>query len=239
MVINGVFSDSGKPDGDPTYDYFNYGIRGRIPTNLFKPVSNVTDLSMTFHCCPLILPYKWNSSTGDIGEMFSKQMFAGLTKLTNISYMFYLCVIPADVILPVEFVIDCINLQNISCLFLAAKFESTASQAQQVDDNIFAKNVNLRNISYAFASGQGQGSWSGRSPKKISSTLFNANKHKQLTNVTGVFYNATTTTGSVPEFWNWLNSLSSVNRANVFYAMRKANLTNGNNVPSGWNTGMV
>ena len=239
MVINGVFSGSGRPNGSPTYDYFNYGIRGRIPTNLFKPVSNVTNLSMTFHCCPLILPYKWNNSTGDIGEMFSKQMFAGLTKLTNISYMFYFCVIPADVIVPVEFVIDCINLQDISCLFLAAQFESTASQAQQVDDNIFAKNVNLRNISYAFASGQSQGDWSGGSPKKISSTLFNANKHKQLTNVTGVFYNATSTTGSVPEFWNWLNSLSSVNRANVFYAMRKANLTNGNNVPSGWDTGMV
>lgn len=239
MVINGVFSGSGRPNGNPTYDCFNYGIRGRIPTNLFKPVSNVTDLSMTFHCCPLILPYKWNNSTGDIGEMFSKQMFAGLTKLTNISYMFCFCVIPADVIVPVEFVIDCINLQDISCLFLAAQFESTASQAQQVDDNIFAKNVNLRNISYAFASGQSQGDWSGRSPKKISSTLFNANKHKQLTNVTGVFYNATSTTGSVPEFWNWLNSLSSVNRANVFYAMRKANLTNGNNVPSGWDIGMV
>ena len=239
MVINGVFSASGRPNGDPTYDYFNYGIRGRIPTNLFKPVSNVTNLSMTFHRCPLILPYKWNNSTGDIGEMFSKEMFAGLTKLTNISYMFYSCVIPANVIVPVEFVIDCINLQDISCLFLTAQFESTASQAQQVDDNIFAKNVNLRNISYAFASGQSQGDWSGRSPKKIGSTLFNANKHKQLTNVTGVFYNATSTTGSVPEFWNWLNSLSSVNRANVFYAMRKANLTNGNNVPSGWDTGMV
>lgn len=239
MVINGVFSGSGRPNGRQTYDYFNYGIRGRIPTNLFKPVSNVTDLSRTFLRCPLILPYKWNNSTRDIGEMFSKEMFAGLTKLTNISYMFYFCVIPANVIVPVEFVIDCINLQDISCLFLAAQFESTASQAQQIDDNIFAKNVNLRNISYAFASGQSQGDWSGRSPKKISSTLFNANKHKQLTNVTGVFYNATSTTGSVPEFWNWLNSLSSVNRANVFYAMRKANLTNGNNVPSGWNTGMV
>ena len=230
-----MFNGSGRPDGDPTY-----GIRGRIPTNLFKPVRNVTDLSMTFYCCPLLLPYKWNNSTnGDIGEMFSSQMFAGMNKLANISSMFYSTVIPANVIIPVEFVADCINLQDISQLFLSADFQSTAAQAQQIDDNIFAKNVNLRNISYAFASGQHQGSWLGRSPKKISSTLFNANKHKQLTNVTGVFYNATSTTGSVPEFWNWLNSLSSVNRANVFYAMRKANLTNGNNVPSGWNTGMV
>lgn len=240
MVVNGVFSGSGRPDGELTYDYFNYGVRGRIAPNLFKPIRNATDLSSTFYLCPLLLPYKWNNSTnGDIGEMFSSQMFAGMNKLANISSMFYFTVIPANVIIPVEFVVDCINLQDISQLFLCANFQSTAAQAQQIDDNTFAKNVNLRNISYAFASGRSQTDWLGRSPKKISSTLFNANKHKQLTNVTGVFYNATSTTGSVPEFWNWLNSLSSVNRANVFYAMRKANLTNGNNVPSGWNTGMV
>lgn len=239
MVINGVFNDSGKSNKDPTYDYFNYGIRGRIPTNLFKPVSNVTDLSMTFRRCPLILPYKWNNSTGDIGEMFSKEMFAGLTKLTNISYMFYFCVIPANVIVPVEFVIDCINLQDISCLFLAAQFESAASQAQQIDDNIFAKNVNLRNISYAFASGQSQGDWSDRSPKKIGSTLFNANKHKQLTNVTGLFYNAVSTVGSVPEFWNWLNTLSASNRANVFYKMKKSNISNSASIPTNWASGMI
>lgn len=240
MVVNGVFSGSGRPNSDPTYDYFNYGVRGRIAPNLFKPIRNATDLSLTFHRCPLLLPYKWNNSTnGDIGEMFSSQMFAGMNKLVNISSMFYFIVIPANVIVPVEFVVDCINLQDISKLFLAADFQSTAAQAQQIDDNTFAKNVNLKNISYAFASGQSQGDWLARSPKKISSILFNANKHKQLTNVTGLFYNATTTTGSVPEFWNWLNSLLAANRANVFYAMRKANLTNGNSVPSGWNTGMV
>ena len=141
--------------------------------------------------------------------------------------------------MPVEFVIDCINLQDISCLFLAAQFESTASQAQQVDDNIFAKNVILRNISYAFASGQSQGDWSGRSPKKISSNLFTANKHKNITNCSGVFYAATDTVGSVPEFWTWLNALSSNNRANVFYRMVKANLTNGASIPATWNNGMT
>lgn len=79
-------------------------------------------LSMTFYRWTFISPYKWNNST-EYCEMFSKEMFAGLTKLTNISYMFYFCVIPANVIVPVEFVIDCINLQDISCLFLAAQFK--------------------------------------------------------------------------------------------------------------------
>lgn len=239
MDIRGVFNGSGRPNG-VGYDYFDYGIRGRICPYLFRPVNNATDLSYMFYLCVLLNPYKWNDSiTGNTGEMFDSSMFGGMNKLTDISYMFYFTIIPANVIVPVEFVIDCINLQNISCLFLAAQFESTASQAQQIDDNTFSKNVNLKNISYAFASGRSTSEFTGRSPKKIGSSLFNVNKHKQLNNVSGLFYNATSTTGSVPELWNWLNSLSSVNRANVFYAMRKANLTNGNNVPSGWDTGMV
>ena len=228
-----------RSNGIVGYNYLDYGLRGRIPPHLFYPISNATDLSYTFYCMPLLNPYKWNVSNREDGEFYSADTFSKLTKLISLSNMFYFCIIPAYINLPIDSYVNCIQLQDISSMFLAAQFESTSAMRQQVDDNIFAKNVNLRNISYAFASGQSQEDWSGRSPKKISSTLFNANKHKQLTNITGVFYNATSTTGSVPEFWNWLNSLFSANRANVFYAMRKANLTNGNNVPSGWDTGMV
>ena len=110
---------------------------------------------------------------------------------------------------------------------------------QQVDGNLFSKNVNLRNISYAFASGQSIGDLLGRSPKKIDSTLFNANKHKKLNNVTGLFYNAISTVGSVPEFWNWLNALGSASRANTFYAMKKSNLSNSESIPTDWANGMI
>lgn len=239
MQVNGVFFGSGRVNGVTGYDYLDYGLRGRIPPHLFYPISNATDLSYTFYRIPLLNPYKWNVTNGEDGEFYSADTFSKLTKLISLSNMFYFCIIPANINLPVDSYVNCIQLQDISSMFLSAQFESTSAMRQQVDGNLFSKNVNLRNISYAFASGQNTGDWSGRSPKKIDSTLFNVNKHKQLNNVTGLFYNATSTTGSVPEFWNWLNSLSSVNRANVFYAMRKANLTNGNNVPSGWNTGMV
>lgn len=74
---------------------------------------------------------------------------------------------------------------------------------------------------------------------KINSTLFNVDKHKRLTNVTGLFYNAVSTVGSVPEFWNWLNTLGASNRANVFYKMKKSNISNSESIPTDWANGMT
>lgn len=240
MSVEGVFNGSGRPNVDPTFNYYDYGIRGRLCPYIFEPIRNVTNLSYTFYLCVNLNPYKWNdSTTGNYGEMFDSSTFGGLTKLTNISYMFYFTIIPANVILPSNLLFDLIQLQDISGIFCAAQFLSSASQQQQIDDGFFSKNVNLRNISYALASGRSVGDWTGRSPKKIGSSLLNVSKHKQLNNVTGFLYGANTTTGSVPEFWNWLNSLLAASRANVFYGMNKNLLTNGNAVPSGWNTGMV
>lgn len=241
MVINGVFNGSGRPNGDPTYDYYDYGVRGRLCPYLFKPVSNVTDLSYTFNLCVNLNPYKWNEgATGAIGYMFAETTFSGLSKLTSMSYMFYFTIIPANVILPSNLLFDLIQLQDISGMFCSAQFfASSGALRQQVDDSFFSKNVNLRNVSYALASARSIGDWTDRSPKKIGSTLLNSSKHKQLTNVTGFLLGASRTSGSVPEFWNWLNTLPAASRANVFYGMNKNLLTNGNSVPSGWNTGMV
>lgn len=234
MQVNGVFFSSGI-----TYNYLDYGLRGRIPPHLFYPISNATDLSYTFYRIPLLNPYKWNVTNGEDGEFYSADTFSKLTKLISLSNMFYFCIIPAHINLPVDSYINCIQLQDISSMFLSAKFESTSAMRQQVDGNLFSKNVNLRNISYAFASGQNTGDWSGRSPKKIDSTLFNVNKHKQLNNVTGLFYNAVSTVGSVPEFWNWLNALGAASRANTFYAMKKSNISNSKSIPTNWANGMT
>lgn len=239
MQVNGVFFGSGRVNGVVGYDYLDYGLRGRIPPHLFYPISNATDLSYTFYRIPLLNPYKWNVTNGEDGEFYSADTFSKLTKLISLSNMFYFCIIPANINLPVDSYVNCIQLQDISSMFLSAQFESTSAMRQQVDGNLFSKNVNLRNISYAFASGQSTGDWSGRSPKKIDSTLFNVNKHKQLNNVTGLFYNAVSTVGSVPEFWNWLNALGAASRANVFYAMKKSNLSNSESIPTDWANGMT
>lgn len=239
MQVNGVFFGSGRTNGIVGYDYLDYGLRGRIPPHLFYPISNATDLSYTFYLMPLLNPYKWNVTNEEDGEFYSADTFSKLTKLISLSNMFYFCIIPAHINLPVDSYINCIQLQDISSMFLSAQFESTSAMRQQVDGNLFSKNVNLRNISYAFASGQSTGDWLGRSPKKIDSTLFNVNKHKQLNNVTGLFYNAVSTVGSVPEFWNWLNALGAASRTNTFYAMKKSNLSNSKSIPTNWANGMT
>ena len=239
MQVNGVFFGSGRVNGIVGYNYLDYGLRGRIPPHLFYPISNATDLSYTFYRMPLLNPYKWNVSNGEDGEFYSADTFSKLTKLISLSNMFYFCIISAHINLPIDSFVNCIQLQDISSMFLSAQFESTSEMGQQVDGNLFNKNVNLRNISYAFASGQIVGDWSDRSPKKINSTLFNVDKHKRLTNVTGLFYNAISTVGSVPEFWNWLNTLSASNRANVFYKMKKSNISNSASIPTDWANGMT
>jgi hypothetical protein len=239
MQVNGVFFGSGRVNGIVGYNYLDYGLRGRIPPHLFYPISNATDLSYTFYRMPLLNPYKWNVSNGEDGEFYSADTFSKLTKLISLSNMFYFCIISAHINLPIDSFVNCIQLQDISSMFLAAQFESTSEMGQQVDGNLFNKNVNLRNISYAFASGQTVGDCSDRSPKKINSTLFNVDKHKRLTNVTGLFYNAVSTVGSVPEFWNWLNTLSASNRANVFYKMKKSNISNSASIPTDWANGMT
>lgn len=238
MQVYGVFNNSGVQDGNPIVNMYDYGIRGRICPYLFKPIDKVTDLSYTFNQCPLINPYKWNNANGEDGMFVSPDTFSGLRLLRSIAWMFHFAIIPENVVVPSNLLYDCIQLQDISYMFYRAMFNSTASMTQQIDDNFFSRNTNLRNISYALASGQFAGDCTGRSPKKISSTLFNASKHRQLQNVTGLFCNATTTTGSVPEFWTWLGGLSSVNRSNVFYMMSKANITNSGSIPSEWSNGM-
>lgn len=148
------------------YNYLDYGLRGRIPPHLFYPISNATDLSYTFYRMPLLNPYKWNVTNGEDGEFYSVDTFSKLTKLISLSNMFCFCIIPAHINLPVDSYVNCIQLQDISSMFLSAQFKSTSAMRQQVDGNLFNKNVNLRNISYAFASGQTAEDQLDGSPKK-------------------------------------------------------------------------
>jgi hypothetical protein len=79
----------------------------------------------------------------------------------------------------------------------------------------------------------------GQGPKKIGSNLFTQARHKTLTNVTGLLYGQSNTTGSVPEFWTWLNTLTNTNKQNVFAFMKKSNITNSASIPAQWATNMT
>lgn len=235
--IVGTFYYGGRGNGNPMYNYYDYGLRGRPCPYLFKPISNITDISNLFALCVLLNPYKWNDAQGNTGQAYSSDFFAYIPKLIKMNNTFYFTIIPDKVNLEATLFINNINLQEIASTWLRAEFRGSAN-SNQVDPTIFARNTNLKNISYAFASGVESGDWTARSPKLIDSQMFNANKHKNIVNCTGVFWGATASQGSLPEFWTWLNSLSSNNRANTFYGMSRAKFTNGAAVPAAWANGM-
>lgn len=237
--VEGVFYYSGRPNGDSTFNYYDYGIRGRLCPYMLRPISNVTSLSKMFNMAILLNPYKWNDdNTGDEGIMYPPTFFQEAPKLVSIANMFVFTNIPAKVIIDSVSFINNINLQNISYCWYQAEFRGD-SNSYQVPASLFTKNVNLRDISYAFASNNGAGGWTSRTPRLISSDLFLASKHKSINNCSGVFRGGTISKGSLPTFWTWLNALSSNNRKDVFYGLSKANFSNGADVPAAWSNGMT
>lgn len=235
--VTGAFFYSGKSAGF-TGDYLSYGLRGRIPPYIFKPISNVLNLSEVFYFLPNINPYKWNDqNSGEDGQMFSDELFANVKKVTTLTNTFAYCIIPDKVKVTSNMFRYNYQLNNVSYLFRGAEFRGADGYAQL--DNIFFNTTNLRDISYCFASGSSSGDFFGRSPKVINSNLINAQTHKNIINCSGFLYGANKTKGSVPTFWTWLNALSSNNRNNVFYSMNKDFITNSADIPESWATGMV
>lgn len=224
-------NDSGVQSAD-------YGLYGRIPKKLFKHLTQINSLSNIFAYSYNILPYTWNT-TDTNGQMFHPELLANNTSLKDISGLFIGVMIPANVVIPATLFSKNLTLSNISNLFYDCVFGGPADGVQQLDDNTFAYNYILQNISYALASTNSPSGWIGQGPKKIGQGLFTRDKHKNLTNVTGLFYGQTNTTGSVPELWNWLNGLTNTNRSNVFAYMYKSKLTNSGNIPATWSTNML
>ena len=216
---------------------YNYGIYGRIPSRLFKPLTNISSLSNVFAYCYCINPYTWNDENNN-GQMFPPDMLSNNTALKSVSGLFKGIYVPAKVVIPSTLLSKCLALTDISYLFFDATFQGSANDVQQLSDNTFQYNYILQNISYALASTNSSGGWMGQGPKKIGSNLFTQAKHKILTNVTGLFYGNTSTTGSVPEFWTWLNTLTNTNKQNVFAYMSKSLITNSANIPEQWATNM-
>ena len=231
-----LYNGSRRTDGD--IDRRNFGIYGRISSRIFQHLPNITNVSGVFADCRCVNPYTWNDANNS-GRMFSQDMFINNAALTNVSNLFEGIVIPANVIIPPTLFSKCLSLSNISRLFLDAIFSGSADGVQQLSDTTFAYNSLLQNAAYAFASAESIGGFMNQGPKRIGSSLFTRTKHKLLNNITGMFFGNGTTTGSVPEFWDWLNTLPNSNRQNVFAYMKKSLITNSSNIPTQWSTNMV
>lgn len=239
--VNGAFFYCGRnTSGDGSYVYTDYGLRGRLCPYLFKPLTKITSLKEVFTLAVLLNPYRWNDTeTNEDGLMFSPDQFKYNVLLQNISWLFSNILIPSKININGNQFMYNLNLQDISYCFFRAFFESTKNDSLQIPTELFKRNANLQNISYFLASDSSSSGWSGRSPKRIESGLFSSSKHKNIKTCSGLFYLATQTTGSVPELWTWLNNLTSSNKTNTFYGMKKSNITNSVNIPELWANGMT
>lgn len=235
--IQNVLYGSGRKTADGIQRY-NYGIYGRIPNRIFKHIPNITNLNNIFAYCYCISPYTWADDNNN-GEMFPSDMLSNNISLKSVSGLFRGIYVPAKVVIPSTLLSKCLALTDISYLFYDATFQGSASDVQQLSDTTFQYNYILQNISYALASTNNAGGWMGQGPKKIGSNLFTQARHKTLTNVTGLLYGQSNTTGSVPEFWTWLNTLTNTNKQNVFAFMKKSNITNSASIPAQWATNMT
>lgn len=234
--ISNVLTGSGRKTVNGVQRY-NYGIYGRIPNRIFKTLTNISSLTNVFAYCRCINPYTWNDDSNN-GQMFPSDMLSNNTALESVSGLFCGIYIPAKVVIPSTLLSKNLALTDISYLFYDATFQGSADDVQQLSDTTFQYNYILQNISYALASTNSTGGWMGQGPKKIGSNLFTQSKHKNLTKITGLFYGDTSTTGSVPEFWTWLNNLTNTNKQNVFAYMSKSLITNSGSIPEQWATNM-
>lgn len=216
---------------------YNYGLYGRVCGYLFKPLSNVSTLKGVFHTNYNITPYAWPYGN-ESGLMFAPELLSYNKALKSIPKLFRGIKIPANVQMPATLLSNNLQLTDVSSLFLDAEFQGPADGIQQMPNEFFQFNNALQNISKVFRS-YPDVVYAGQGPKKIGSTLFTSARHKSLQNVSEAFYNQTNTTGSVPEFWNWLNNLTTSNKSNVFYGMSKSKITNSGSIPSSWATGMT
>ena len=217
---------------------YTYGLYGRVPGYIFKTLTNVNNIVGVFSNNDNLTPYTWRYGN-EYGQMFSPNLLSNNKSLKNISYLFSGLIIPSNVIMPATLLSNNQQLTNVSNLFDFTRFEGPADEVQQMPDSFFSFNRNLQDISCVFRSHYSPEVYIGIGPKKIGSTLFTSDKHKNINNVNKAFYNQANTTGSVPQFWNWLGGLNNSKRQNVFYGMSKSKLSNGSSIPDSWATGMV
>ena len=244
--VSNTFYGSGI-SSDITGNYQSYGICGRIPPRLFKPISNVSKLEGIFYYCFMVNPYTWPSVT-DSGYMYPENLFADLRNLTSVSLLFSYNEIPSNITLPSSLFINNLSLANLDRTWMCCKWYSDDTLPAQIPSDLFSRNSALANIRGVFSissiSVDSNDNTTaslytyGRNPMKIDSSLITRAKHTQITNVCYLFGGCKTTKGTVPELWSWLNKLSSKYRTQPFYKMSKALITNSASIPEEWALGM-
>ena len=210
----------------------NYGLYGRIPPMIFEPINKANKLVGCFHSMLYLVPYHWNyvdeSNERKNGIIYHKDMLKTLgTNLRDISFLFGATNMPANCVIDDLFLYYNQSLQNLegtwgdSCLWWANN-----NNIMQIPPTLFSNNKGIQNISNLLGNGTSINAnhWSN-SPAYIDKSLFTANNHKSITNISYFANRCKDSKGELPEFWKWTN-IQSNKRLYAFNYMSKSKIKN-------------
>ena len=224
----------------PSSSYrYNRGIYGRIPKQLFDPLTTTTQLKYVFYNCHNVTPYTWNNASQK-GSMLHEDTFAkNGSALQNIEGLFKGLYVPNKVTFPNRLFNKNTQLKNLSWSFAACIFEDNE---QQFPQDMFNNNRLIENISYMFSGATTTSVSESSVPinqglKIIESTLFTKTNQPNIRNVQGFLFRQGNVGGSLPALWQY--SVTAENMYNVFYGVSKSRITNIDTVPVSWTTGMT
>ena len=245
--IKYALTNSGREE-NLNYDYERYGLPGRIPPHIFEPVNKVSSFEGIFYYCKMLNPSSWPTNGSEVGDMYPKELFeSNSNSLTDITALFAFTEVPSKIAIPSGLFTKNTNLKVLDRLWMGTKWGGTSAESQ-VPSGLFYSNTAINNVRGLFASftvnvGNDNNSssadvtnYSGRPPKYLDGISLFTNRHKNISNCSWFLANGTGTTGTLPEFWKWLN-LPSSQKNSPFYGVKKANVSNAP-TDSVWANGM-
>lgn len=138
--VTGIFCDSGYTSNgnwafmSPRTE--NYGIKGRVPPYLLKPISQVTNISYMFRNCKLISTY---TTTEDISYWIPKTFFSYAPKISNLAYTFQGTTYPHNINLNVFNALT--QTLNITGIFQYCRFNSSSSNRANISQLFANKSI--------------------------------------------------------------------------------------------------
>ena len=194
-TVNEIFKNVSRfnnGDKQSKVNDYVYGLIGRIPPQLFKPLTELTELSGVFENCSGIIPYAQsldgllynsifdnNVNIGIISATFkgalilgslSSRLFDNLTRIVNISEIF------KNGYMPAEYASD--NTKH-------------TDYVNFIPNTLFKNNIILSNLSAAFARDNSNDELIKKSYLyfTLNTDLLTTDKHKNIQNVSGMFIN--------------------------------------------------
>lgn len=199
--VSYVFANSSGQYNKDTHTISGY--RGKIPTALFEPISELTAVTGTFSYNMGLFPYRWpsgDSTVAEMGTMYYPQLLYSIPNVATISGMFSGTKIWGHTKIPSDFLNGTTKITNLSYLWSGCEWVSGNSETianQVMPTSIFYGLSRLTDVSFTLA---GNGT---TSVPFITSNILSRTQNGSVNNVSGFMQNATRTRGTVPQFWDW------------------------------------